>query len=181
MKELLNNLSNFFWMRCRVKKFGRALNFNECRLALQIDCLQYLTTDIDKEETNILYNSLIQSRFFVLEESNLDILKALLTRIRNNETINNQLSEAEYWYIDLNLISQLSFDLDDLKKNIAELLNIFADKKIVLIIDSIHLYFNNTKGFDRADSFQKLINYNYKFVSTLMEKENIYIIGIHNR
>ena len=99
--------------------------------------------------------------------------------LRSTKIIDNQLLEAEYWYIDLNLLSQLDFNV--LKKITSELLNIFSEKKVVLIVDSIHLYFNITNSFDKPDSFNQLINYTDRFVSILMEKDNVYIIGIRNR
>lgn len=77
----------------------------------------------------------------------------------------------EYFQIDFNV----------LKKITSELLNIFSEKKVVLIVDSIHLYFNITNSFDKPDSFNQLINYTDRFVSILMEKDNVYIIGIRNR
>lgn len=179
LKSFLTNLSNILLMRSRVKKFGKTLNTNNGELALKIDSLQYLTPDISEEETNKLYNLLIKSGFYVLEESNLSVLKAFLTRIRNEEIEDNELSKAEYWYIDLNLLSQLNWD--ELKKTTEELSNIFLDKKVVLIIDSIHLYFNTPNGFDIPDSFKQLINYADRFVSALIAKDNIFIIGIRNR
>lgn len=179
LKSFLSNISNILLMRSRVKKFGKTLNTNNGELALKIDSLQYLTPDISEEETNKLYNLLIKSGFYVLEESNLSVLKAFLTRIRNEEIEDNELSKAEYWYIDLNLLSQLNWD--ELKKTTEELSNIFLDKKVVLIIDSIHLYFNTSNGFDIPDSFKQLINYADRFVSALIAKDNIFIIGIRNR
>lgn len=179
LKSFLSNISNILLMRSRVKKFGKTLNTNNGELALKIDSLQYLTPDISEEETNKLYNLLIKSGFYVLEESNLSVLKAFLTRIRNEEIEDNELSKAEYWYIDLNLLSQLNWD--ELKKTTEELSNIFLDKKVVLIIDSIHLYFNTPNGFDIPDSFKQLINYADRFVSALIAKDNIFIIGIRNR
>lgn len=179
LKSFLSNISNILLMRSRVKKFGKTLNTNNGELALKIDSLQYLTPDISEEETNKLYNLLIKSGFYVLEKSNLSVLKAFLTRIRNEEIEDNELSKAEYWYIDLNLLSQLNWD--ELKKTTEELSNIFLDKKVVLIIDSIHLYFNTPNGFDIPDSFKQLINYADRFVSALIAKDNIFIIGIRNR
>ena len=179
LKSFLTNLSNILLMRSRVKKFGKTLNTNNGELALKIDSLQYLTPDISEEETNKLYNLLIKSGFYVLEESNLSVLKAFLTRIRNEEIEDNELSKAEYWYIDLNLLSQLNWD--ELKKTTEELSNIFLDKKVVLIIDSIHLYFNTPNGFDIPDSFKQLINYADRFVSKIIAKDNIFSIGIRNR
>lgn len=179
LKSFLTNLSNILLMRSRVRKFGKTLNTNNGELALKIDSLQYLTPDISEEETNELYNSLIKSGFYVLEESNLSVLKAFLTRIRNEEIEDNELAKAEYWYIDLNLLSQLNWD--ELKKTTEELSNIFLDKKVVLIIDSIHLYFNTPNGFDIPDSFKQLINYADRFVSKIIAKDNIFIIGIRNR
>ena len=129
LKSFLSNISNILLMRSRVKKFGKTLNTNNGELALKIDSLQYLTPDISEEETNKLYNLLIKSGFYVLEESNLSVLKAFLTRIRNEEIEDNELSKAEYWYIDLNLLSQLNWD--ELKKTTEELSNIFLDKKIL--------------------------------------------------
>ena len=179
LKSFLSNISNILLMRSRVKKFGKTLNTNNGELALKIDSLQYLTPDISEEETNKLYNLLIKSGFYVLEKSNLSVLKAFLTRIRNEEIEDNELSKAEYWYIDLNLLSQLNWD--ELKKTTEELSNIFLDKKVVLIIDSIHLYFYTPNGFDIPDSFKQLINYADRFVSALIAKDNIFIIGIRNR
>ena len=179
LKSFLTNLSNILLMRSRVRKFGKTLNTNNGELALKIDSLQYLTPDISEEETNELYNSLIKSGFYVLEESNLSVLKAFLTRIRNEEIEDNELAKAEYWYIDLNLLSQLNWD--ELKKTTEELSNIFLDKKVVLIIDSIHLYFNTPNGFDIPDSFKQLINYADRFVSKIIAKDNVFIIGIRNR
>ena len=158
MIEFLINLSNYLLMRSRVKEFGKILNTHQCKLALQFDSLQCLAQDISEDEITILYNSLILSTIKI---------------------INNQLSEAEYWYIDLNLLSQLDFNV--LKKITSELLNIFSEKKVVLIVDSIHLYFNTTNSFDKPDSFKQLINYTDRFVSILMKKDNVYIIGIRNR
>lgn len=179
MMEFLINLSNYFLMRSRIKKFGQIINTHQCNLALQFDSLQYLSQDISEDEINMLYNSLILSKIWVLEESNLNILKDFLAMLRSNKIIDNQLSEAEYWYIDLNLLSQLDFNV--LKEFTSELLNIFSEKKVVLIVDSIHLYFNITNSFDEPDSFNQLINYTDRFVSTLMAKDNVYIIGIRNR
>ena len=79
----------------------------------------------------MLYNSLILSKIWVLEESNLNILKDFLTMLRSTKIIDNQLSEAEYWYIDLNLLSQLDFNV--LKKVTSELLNIFSDSILFLL------------------------------------------------
>ena len=76
--------------------------------------------------------------------------------------------------IDLNLISQLS--LEELKEKTSDLLSIFEEKKIILIINSIHLYFDATNKFNMP-----FISYTDRLVSTLVKKKNVYVIGIRNR
>lgn len=176
MISFLTNLSNYFFMRSQIKKFGKPVRNSRCNLAVQIDCLQYLTPDVSEQKITLLYNSLIQSGFWIIEKANLNTLKAFLTKVRNKEIISNtnQLSDAEYWYIDLNLISQLS--LEELKEKASDLLSIFEGKKIILIINSIHLYFDATNKFNMP-----FISYTDRLVSTLVKKKNVYVIGIRNR
>lgn len=175
MISFLTNLSNYFFMRSQIKNLVNLLEIADVILAVQIDCLQYLTPDVSEQEITLLYNSLIHP---VLDyrKSKFKHFKSLLTKVRNKEIISNtnQLSDAEYWYIDLNLISQLS--LEELKEKASDLLSIFEEKKIILIINSIHLYFDATNKFNMP-----FISYTDRLVSTLVKKKNVYVIGIRNR
>ena len=174
MIPFFENLGNFILIQSKIRKFGRPLEGHfEYPILQQFECFPYFTQSVDMEKIIFNYDVLINSKISIIKNSDIEVLKTLLISIRHKEFLNCEFSEAEYWYLDLNLLYQL--DLENLKNKINKILNFIEKREVLLVVDNIQLYH---KLLNNYIWLEEKFEYISNFIETIKTKPNIYILGI---